>query len=554
MSFAIHQDFTKEDVKRALSSIDDSIKAKSLYSIGDRGYTEDGSYMEDVINSLDANSSNEVKLGVLHAVRGYGVGGAPYHKEVMQLCHDQDKDVRYQACLTLAGMGVPAAPAAQDVARLLDDKVDAVRCGACSALGAFQSSEHKGRLEKMLEDKSPEVQGSACLALGKIGSLSADTVALVAKRLQEPRSCLQAVVALGSLGAEASKHAKDLCDCLTSEDMETRMAAAVSVGSMKEAVTGAPANFNKVTDLLKHKDGRFRIAAIMAIGNLGEKADSQAGALNELLNDTFEEPALNALTAGGARVRSPPITRKIRCTAAVALGALGQKGADYANAVSNMLADDDWEARVSACDALAMMKEGASNHASEVAQLLKDEKFAVRAKAAYALGCLGDVAEAESLAAVLKDTSPTVRQFALEALGKMGEAADAHIEQVFEKMLDQTAVVRMTAINTLGKMGEKGQFYAGAIVQRALDNENPAVAATALEVLGKMEERGAAYVEEVSEALKDPLAIMRNGAVKSLGNMGEAARPYASQLRQLAASDPVEAVRISAKEACEKIG
>jgi len=272
--------------------------------------------------------------------------------------------------------------------------------------------------------------------------------------------------------------------------------------------------------------------------------------VKELLFDSFEESPTNSITAGGARSRLPATFRIVKCAAAVALGSMGSKGADYMDDVSRLLDDDNWEVRVAACDGLAAMGESAKEQASKVISLFEDGRYMVRSRAAAACGKLKDPDVAASLAELFPDKCPAVREEALLALAELGEDGEEHIEKVFEKLEDLSPVVRAAAARALGRM-EKGSLYAGRVVQ-LLQEEAIIVRVAVIEALGLMRERGAAYMEEVAEALNDLSPEVRAAAATSLGKMGnDALDNFAADLRRLC-DDPNASVAKAAKEALTK--
>merc|ERR1712187_395025 len=112
----------------------------------------------------------------------------------------------------------------------------------------------------------------------------------------------------------------------------------------------------------------------------------------------------------------------------------------------------------------------------------------------------------------------------------MGE----YVEKVFEKIMDYSPSVRAASIKALGKMGEKGMFYAGAVAQRLMaEEEAEPVQVAAIEALGNMGDHGAVYADVVSEYLQNPLASFRAAAVASLGKMGSEAEIYVGSVKAL---------------------
>lgn len=546
-TYGIGQFCSADDIYAVMYEGDETQLISMLNVVAQQGETaaaEQG-YMEAVVSVLRDVASAELKVAVCKAVRSAGQCGHEHQGEIAGLLGDESTEVKFQACLTLSSMGVNAQGVRADIAMLLKDSEANVRCVACAALGSIGATSEVSALVEMFQDESPEVQGAACIALGTLGD--SRTAADVAKFIDNPRSRAQALTALGEMGTASlgDEQLEAICKCLQDEDQETRAIAAMVIGKKAKYVAASAKVFRRVTDLLKHKDGRFRSSAAVALGCMGERGASEAAALVLLLEDDFEESVANALVVGGVRARAAAPLRKPKCAAAVALGSMPLTGARYANDLARLLLDDDWETRLCACDALGMLGQAATSLSDNVGKLLGDEMYSVRAKAASTLGKLGDATCAQALADVLADNSAAVREEALLAIASMGFEAQEHAGKVFEQLSAHSPNVRCAAVKCLGQMGEKGQFYAGPVAQRLVQEEETRVKIAALEALGLMGDRGAAYVEDVAACIQDAMPQVRAQAALTLGKMGIEGAAFLEDVRYLC-NDPHETVRKSA--------
>uniref|UniRef100_A0A7S1R3I5 TOG domain-containing protein n=1 Tax=Alexandrium catenella TaxID=2925 RepID=A0A7S1R3I5_ALECA len=440
---------------------------------------------------------------------------------------------------------------------MLEDQSEAVRCAACAALGAFEASDCAGKLASLLSDKSPEVQGAACLALGKLGEVGTRSAADVAAKMQEPRSRLQAIHALGTMDKAGEGHCEAVVDCLEDQDADIRLAAAQLCGQMGKAMRASEGSWAKLTSLLGNSDGNVRCATAMALGFMGKEAADLSDSLKDMLEDDFSETGVTALTVGGGRARVPPSARKAKCAAAAALGFIVESNADvavdvYAAEVANLVNDEDWEIRMVACEALAMMGEAAREQATRVSSIFDDERFAVRAKAALASGKMKDTEAASGLADLTGDNCPSVREEAVLALAELGDDGAEYIEKVFEKVSDNSPSVRAAAMTALSRMGMKGQCYAGAVAARLMEYDAVFVRIAAIDALGNMEEHGAAYAELVAESLEDQQPQVRAAAAAALGKMGPDGEAFGDVLKPLT-KDPSSEVRKAASQAVSQL-
>lgn len=305
--------------------------------------------------------------------------------------------------------------------------------------------------------------------------------------------------------ASPAERCEEVCDCLADEDAETRHAAAIAVGEMATLVRGTTLAMGKVLGTLHSEDGGCRIAAALAIGYMGQHGAEHVDAVKDLLDDTFSENAANSLTMGGCRAPLPPERRKTSCAAAVALGRLSRwvplaDAEDLAASVARLLAAEDWEARVSACEALALMGLRARSQANKVARLFQDSRHAVRAKAAFACGKLGAGELAARLAELLEDKAPSVREQAVRALPDLREDGSEYIDKICECLADSAPAVRAAAAAALAAMGEKGKLYMSAVSLVAVDDEASSVRIVAEEALLMMQASSLHYALTTGEA------------------------------------------------------
>jgi len=545
-----------ESVDEILGIPRDSQKADMIYAIAERGEVEVLNYMPTIVGVLDMDVNAEVKVAVCAALRVGGRAAGDYTTRLPQLLADTDDLVVSEACYTAAAVGSSAKCLASTINSLAKDGSESVKMAAVVALGSIGAVEYTSTITRALSDTSSEVQKAACLAVGMVGISEEDgknAATEIASISSNPRCKIEAATALGMLGDLACEQSEALCKQLDDGDEDVRLAVAVSIGQLASSVAANDVAFNYLKGLLKSDDGRFRCAAAVALANMKEHASAAAEDLKDFLYDDFIEPLNTSVVAGGCRARCPSALRRTKCAGALALGAMGSKGAEFADEIAYLLEDPDWEVRVAACDAIAALGEDAKDQATKIIPLLEDEKYFVRARAAHALGQIKDPDTAANLADIVSDACPSVKEEALAALAKLGDEGAEHIEKVFERLLDFSITVRAAAIRTLGNMGEKGQYYAGAVVQRLLEDP-PLVKLAALEALGQMEDHGVAYVEEIADFLNSPVPELRAAAATALGKFGSEAEGFSSGLKALRNDPAGELVSKPALEACIALG
>jgi len=524
-SLDIHPYHSQERLAYELGLRNSEHKALAILELAGKGEAYVSYHLEVIIAELQRTDSAEVKKAVCQAIVSSGLAAQPYFNDIFSLVDDVDPQVRYWGCLALASLGRSASGAKRRATALLQDEHEAVRFGACSLLGSIHADDTFDDLRSMLEDNSPEVQGAACLALGKLGVAGATCAAVVAEKLQEPRSRNNALKALAIMGLEGGKHCQAVCECLEDDDAETRALAASVVGKMGEYIKGDSAAMNQIVSLVKDPDGRKRSAAALALGYMGKDASSHKSVIQELLSDPFEEDAENALTLGGCRTRMPASCRKAKCAAAAALGRIASEDRGYGwetigAELATLLDDEDWEVKLCALEALGCLGSRARNHTEKVRAQFKEDKYILRAKAAHAYGQIGDPETVSLLADLLQDSSPSVKCEAAAALAKLGDDGAEYCDKVYELYRDVNSEVRAAAISALAGMGKRGQYYATATAQMLNQYEDPGVRVAAMEALMAMGERGAAFQDIIQAQQKDEMPGIRAAATRCLDGLG----------------------------------
>jgi len=186
-----------------------------------------------------------------------------------------------------------------------------------------------------------------------------------------------------------------------------------------------------------------------------------------------------------------------------------------AAASMELLASPRWQEREHAALALgalsarsAMCQSAAvKQHAQAVAQLLTDEDRDARAAAAASLASMGlaGAAYADPVAGLTLDKEWSVRLAALAALGEMTSEADAghvlsvHASAVSKLLVDEYPCVRLEATQTLLKWGSSG----AQVVAKMLGDEDAYVRATAARALGEMGAAGLAHILALAPLLTD---------------------------------------------------
>ncbi|KST69385.1 hypothetical protein BC008_35255 [Mastigocoleus testarum BC008] len=284
---------------------------------------------------------------------------------------------------------------------------------------------------------------------------------------------------------------------------------------------------------LRSKDEKVRLTAAVVLGFMGENAESAISALTQALEDKDTQ---------------------VRRFAANALGNIGEKAVDAVPELTKALKDENALVRTNAASALGSIGEEAKSAVPALIQALKDENTSVRTNAASALGNIGEETKSAvpALIQALKDESTSVRSSAASALGRIGEKAEQAVPALTKALKDENTRVRFSAVDALGRIGETTESTVLALT-KALKDENTGVRQHAANTLGRIGEKAADAVKALTQALEDENTGVRQRAANALGKIGEKAADAVKALTQ-ALEDENTQVRSSAAYALGMIG
>lgn len=305
-----------------------------------------------------------------------------------------------------------------------------------------------------------------------------------------------------------------LVDQLQGDDDDVRLAAIVALGRLGDRRAAAP-----LTRLLREE----RSLAIAAAGALAAIGDLSAfDPLLGLIGDpdaTVRQAAISALNSLG----HPDLERRIavlldhsdartRESAVRIAGYFGYAGC--ADAVFARCRDDDEGVRRAALEQTPFFSE--SRALPTLLQAITGETPRARAAAAIALGRLTGTEPRAALVGALTDSDPWVRYFAARALGEHAheDALDA-LGGLATR--DPAPHVRIAALEAIGAVD--GPRAAGLLAAQAEDQDH-AVASAALTALGRVVDPAA--LDTLVHALRSADPARRLSAVAALSRRARA--------------------------------
>jgi HEAT repeat protein len=299
--------------------------------------------------------------------------------------------------------------------------------------------------------------------------------------------------------------------------------------------TGAPRAQEVLLPLAKAKSVALRLAVIEALGTLRVATPAADKALIDALDDEAAEVRLKAamsLSRVGGATAAPLLLERLTVAAEQDRGALGialsgalARATDPALAtrVRDAVAAAPESARDALIEGLGRMR---APEAGGALASLASGSIDDRRKVAESLA--GHAQEAEALAKLAADADPGVRANAVWSLGGTGKAA--HLALVEKAVQDPDAAVAGNAAAALGRIAarEKQAEKAAPVLCAALTDARPYVRANALEGLSLAGARCEAGV--VRDLLaRDPSEAVRLAAADYVARAIATAAPDAAK-------------------------
>jgi HEAT repeat protein len=437
-------------------------RVQAAYALGNIGPAAKDAIEPLVRKTIKESYSYEIRQAAAAALGrvAYDDKKGPDYRAVAALCsatRDDSYVVRLQALTSLIMLGVPKKE---------NDK-----------------TYEKRALERLIQqERNRTVQIWAHMFLAELDEAlkflpqAAKNVDKVAEHLQketDPQNRVHAAAALAALGAKAKGKVPTLIVGLKDPQPVVTAACISALGRLKEHVGAADVRtIIKLLDPMEMPETRAAAAAALgAIGATGRiplliellrddedpVANAAAGALAQM-KDSLTKPQIDAI-AGMLGDKKQKLT--VRCRAAQALGAIGQKS-KIPNLVEALKDKDSAVAASAVAGLAAMQKELSAEHVQGIVQLLrdKDKPPEMRGFAAQALGVLGDKAKPHipDLIAALKDKEVLVIQSAILALAHFGKDAKPALDVLTELKKHRDPLIRDSAARAIDIIeGKKSQ-------------------------------------------------------------------------------------------------
>ncbi len=372
---------------------------------------------------------------------------------------------------------------------------------------------------------------------------------------------INAAFALGEIGKPA---VDALLKILKDEDGGVRAAAALALGEAKSEIAVEPL----IKTLEKDEEHEVRVKAAQALGDIKDRRAVEP-LIKTIEKDDKDEEMLEVAIFGLGRIgdeRAVDVLIQalkntsgyVRAQAARALGTL--KNVQAVEPLLEALKDVDGYVRWDAAESLGYLGDGRA--VEPLTQALRDESSLVRRSAAETLVKIGFEGIVELLTQYLQDKDCQIKRDAAESLEKIGwkpknkteeayyliakqkweklnEIGEPAVQPLIHLLKDENKDIRENAAKALERMSWKPK-----------DGTERAYHLIALQKWDDLLEVGEPAVEPLIQSLKDKNRCVREGAIKTLGKIGDrrAVEPLIHVLE-----DEHKEVRKEAAEALDKM-
>jgi HEAT repeat protein len=254
-------------------------------------------------------------------------------------------------------------------------------------------------------------------------------------------------------------------------------------------------------------------------------------------------PALVAVLTGESE--------RVRAAAASALSALDHETEKAYAELALAAASKDAAVRAYAAEGYGWAKSRTKDALAALATLLKDRDPYVRLCAAKGYRDLGVKAKNAliRLRKARKDKDAKVRGMVAAALGRLGKHARAAVKDLIAMMADKDEAVRFHVAGALHALRE----FSFPLLMEALEGEKKAPKLQAVEALARFGPDGKAAVPELVKLAKVEDRDFQLASLRTLGDLGAAAKDALPDLRLLAHQAMDRKVKKAAKEAMLQI-
>jgi HEAT repeat protein/type 1 glutamine amidotransferase len=345
---------------------------------------------------------------------------------------------------------------------LLNGTDSDVRVEAILALGDLGAEANNAlpTLVALLKDEAPDVRFFAASVLGRIGAAAVPGVTAL---LHDGKDSLRAAAAqaLGRIGPDASPSAPELKALMLDKSAVVRTEAVLAISRIQKK-----AAVPMLVDLLSSNVTDVREAAFDALGEMGPAARAALPVITAILQGPVTAAdKSNDGFYGGFYSQGPKADAMQTLTRMSEL-----PEAKDAIIASTSLFRGDSEKGLCPALLFKVMGPNAKPAVPSLIALLQEDRGNTKGYAAQALGAIGPAAAEAipALAGLLEDKNQFTRVSAAEAMGHLGPDA---VPTLIQALQNKDWLVRAKAAQSLGALGPSAAPAAPALQEALKDND-----------------------------------------------------------------------------------
>ncbi len=526
---ALAIDSTGKELVGQLKSAEEPVRLEAIDHLGGHATAAEA---VAILTDLLKDKSPVVRAHVARSLGNIGDPAKTAAPELISLLKDPDDTVRRQAVQALVAIRPGPKVMIPLFIKLMEDSDPGVQMRILNATAEAGEAAVPGLIEALKNDKTAYW---ACIVLREIGPAAKDAAPALAEKLKDPRPEIrrEAVLTLGALNEAAVPVLPQIAAALNDEDART--AATFVMGQLGKF----PANAEvKIRANAKSDDKFLSTVSLWALARVHpEDKELRRQATEQLVERLKEQDPF------------------VRVAAARALAALPPAPEITLPIFEKMLKDADTTTIQHAMDALASLGAPAVPRLVEILKQHKELRVQV-AYILGQIGP-GAASAVEALSQQVADEDFNVSTEAVLALAKIGPAAGGAVPALLAALQKENCLNAHAIIYALGKIGPKAAAAEPVLLKEmnCKDCSLAVISAwTFTQIQPRSAKTAAKAIPVLIPGLSDSLPETRKAAAEALGDLGPLAREAVPALQKAAKEDDSKAVREAAAKALQSIG
>lgn len=368
--------------------------------------------------------------------------GQPALDAILVGTRDDQAAVKIASVRALGSLQPLPEPGLARLVEVSNDALPEVRVAAVKALQLVAATNQAAReaVWNALGDSDPRVRAMSAASLGNPGFTREQRRDGFRRGLQDPEGIVKAATlrALQTLPGQVLRQAEEVLALTSAPESDVRVAAFQALSSMgsepvKEGKAGAPESIERVLQAgLQDQELSVKLTCIQAVRSLKVQAPS----LLPMMIENLSGP------------------RELVVATLETLPEFGERGADAAPAVTDLLNSPWVEVRIAAVTSIGRLERDALRLTQALMPMLNDREWVVRRVAGRRLGEQGSVAVSSVPKLFELLGRHEDKDYAGEALRRIDTAPPEMVSVLIEHLDSKDRRKAFYAVSLLSKMGE----------------------------------------------------------------------------------------------------